>query len=366
MKRSLIKALVTLVSLALVLTGCWDQRSISKRAILVGIGLSASHQWTFVFPNVTTTVSSLSSIDPSREFYGLQASASSWTEALARVQRMANREVYPGDLEELVVSRDLSRSAVAAMVETLNNEGMVPASTWIAASTVTPQKILLMTSPQSVVPTVFLPSYFSCTNCHAALLGVHAWQWWDRNGTPGVSPIVPLVVPRTNGLSVSQLLVYPTVGVPKLMPRTATEGYEYLMGHVRKGAIAVKVKGVTYTVSGIQAHVRTRVGLTDHAVTAIIKITASGTIAEVPANSEVTRTTEKAVGRAMAHVILKRCLSSLAWSNQTHTDPFGYAKNAAWKHSRIAQRIEPNQLSALPIHAVVSVRGHITGEGVAE
>lgn len=355
-----------LISLLSLLTGCWDQRGIAQRAIVVAVGLSAHHEWTFVFPNVTTTVSSLTSVKSSQEFYALTTHAPTFPEARARIQREASRQLSLGDLELLLVSAQLSTHAVANLINTLNLSGTIPASLWVAATNVPPRTLLLQSSPQSVVPTFPIVGYFACHGCHAAPLGIREWQWWDREGTPGISPTLPLVVASATGPSVRQVLVYPPQGTPQLMPRTVTQGFAYLMERVLKGSIPVAVHGVPYTVARIHDKVHTHLALEPDAVVATIHVTVWGNLATPSPQGTVTRSLELSVGNAMAHTVLQRCLLALAWARQTRTDPFGYAKTAAWLHSAAARTIPPTRLTTLPIRATVQVRGIIQGEGVAE
>jgi hypothetical protein len=244
--------------------------------------------------------------------------------------------------------------------------GTIPASLWVAASKVSPTTLLLQTSPQSVVPTFYLSNYFNCYGCHAAPIGVREWQWWDRQGTPGVSPYLPLLTLGSNGAEVRQLLVYRLHGSPRLMPREVTQGYAYLTGHVSKGSFPVLVNGESYTVSRVRDRVHVKVILGRRAVFAQIRMTASGIISNTPVDTTVTHVTELMVGQAAAREILQRCLVAIQWANQTQTDPFGYAKNAAWLDNQTAAEIPATQLTGLPIHASITVRGIIQGEGVTQ
>lgn len=348
------------------LSGCWDQRSISNRAVVLAVGVSAHHQWTFVFPNVTTAISNFSQISPSAQFYALSTQADSWSQARVRIQREANRQVFLGDLQLLLVSSTLTTRHVAAIVNAINMNGTIPASLWVAASKMSPMTLLRQTSPQSVVPTFYLSNYFNCYGCHAAPIGVREWQWWDRQGTPGVSPYLPLLTLGSNGAEVRQLLVYRLHGSPRLMPREVTQGYAYLTGHVNKGSFPVLVNGESYTVSRVRDRVQVKVILDRRAVFAQIRMTASGIISNTPVDTTVTHVTELMVGQAAAREILQRCLVAIQWANQTHTDPFGYAKNAAWLDNQTAAEIPATQLTGLPIHASITVRGIIQGEGVTQ
>jgi len=186
-----------------------------------------------------------------------------------------------------------------------------------------------------------------------------------RDETPGVSPVLPLLTSAPNGASVQQLDVYRAHGQPLLMPYPVTQGYLYLMGRIGDGSLPLQVMGASYAVSYIHDRAHITVRLTRTAVEAIVHVTAKGEIAESPAGSKITRATDVQVGSALASAILRRSLLAIAWANKTHTDPFGYAKRAAWLDPSMAANIPEDRLTTLPIHATIVVRGIIQGEGVA-
>ncbi len=347
------------------LTGCWDQRAIDQRAIVLAIGVSADLHWTLLFPNVTVTASSISSLGQSNEFYAITAKAKSYQKALHRVQLQANREVSMGDVQLVDLSASLSRSQLAGIMDSMILTGAIPAQVWLAASQTSPSTLLIHPSPQTVVPVYYLSSYFDCHACHAADFGVRAWQWWDRAVTPGVSPVLPVFTETPEGAAIYQILVYPVQGKPLLMPRQATQGYAYLMGKVKSGTQKVNCGGTTYMISPIIDDANSRVRLTPTAVDVRIVIHARGEMADMPAGLLITRATERAVEQATAARLVQLSRFAIHWANQTHTDPFGYAKRAAWLDNQTAAAISPQALATLPIQAVIRAQVKLQGEGLA-
>jgi len=366
MIRRRIQWVVSLLLLTLVLTGCWDQRTIGQRETVLAIAVSAHDEWTFLFPNVITSVTNLASISSAQQYYALSTRADSWPQAELQIQREASHHVSLGDLEILLLSHRLTTGAVAQIVNSINMDGAIPASFWVAVSLVSPQTLLLQNSPQAVVPSYYLSGYFNCYGCHGAILGVPEWEWWARESTPGISPILPVFASAPNGASIHQMAVYPTHGKPWLMSPTVTQGYNYLMGHVVKGSISIPVAGGSYVMSHIHDTTHLSLKLTQNAVDATIHITATGNMIQAPIGTPVTRATELLVGNAMGNAILDKSLLAIQWANATHTDPFGYAKRAAWLDNRMALEIPTTELTSLPIHATIIVRGIVQGEGVAQ
>ena len=363
-RRGLVRLLASVCALPL-LSGCWNQRPIEQRAIVIAVGVTAHHQWRFLFPNVAVTADSLTAIPSAQQFYTVSVRAPTWQRAVHRLQAGMARKVSVGELQLLMVDDRLSTGQVTRIVDGLNTTGAVPATFWIAASPGSPAALLEQTSPQNVVPYYAVATYFDCRGCHPLRLVERGWQWWAQNATPGDSPYLPLARPTPHGVAVRQLLVYPLHGRPVLMPPPITQGFAYLTNRAVDVAVPVSLDDQAYTVARLDAQVRTRVHLTPRAVAVQVQVRAAGIIDDAPPHTLVTRSLEHAVGLAAAHVIAVRCRDTIDWANRTHTDPFGYAKRAAWLDDALGEMFSAARLTTLPIQAHIAVRVTIHGDGVA-
>lgn len=347
------------------LPGCWNQRPIDQRAIVLAMAVSARHRWTFLFPNVTVTASSLTSMSSSNQFYAITVHARSYLQALDRVQRQSTRAVSLGDVEVLLVSPQLTTQQLTSIIHDVTLNGSVPSKLWLVAATQSPASLLLHVTPQTMVPVYDIPSYFNCHGCHPTNLGVRGWQWWVRRVTPGTSPIMPMVRATPTGIEVRQMLVYREQGKPVPMPKPITEGFAYLTGKVTKSVLAVHMRQHRYLIAFIRDHVSSHVQLTATAVNVQVTIHAVGELVGAPPGQMVTPSTERAVDQAASRAIVGQCVSTLTWANQTHTDPFGYAERAAWLQTAVASSIPQSAWVRLPIHAQVQAQMTIQGEGLS-
>ncbi|WP_053960818.1 Ger(x)C family spore germination C-terminal domain-containing protein [Sulfobacillus thermosulfidooxidans] len=347
------------------ITGCWDQRPIEQEAIVVGMGVTRNHQWTMVFPNVAVSVGSLTGIPPSQQFYSVTVKAKTWPQALEEAQAAIDRNISFGELQVLALDRHLQTPSVAKIVDALNAMGPIPATFWLMAAQRGPLTLLTRSSPQTIVPYYYLSTYFDCTNCHAINLDQREWQWWAQSETPGISPYVPLVVPISGGITVRQILVYPPHGSPQLMPITATTGFAYLTGRVLHAALTVPVESYKFVLGKVGESVKVHAHFTSQSVAVHITIHAHGIIMSTPPGVIVTRDMEEIASHQAAQRIAAESLTAIRWANETHTDPFGFAKSAAWAHPILAAQFSPEQLTQLPIHAQVTVKFQVLGEGVS-
>jgi hypothetical protein len=222
--------------------GCGEQRGVpSSTATVLAMAVSAHHQWTFLFPNPAVTVSSLASQATGSEFYTISVTASSYPEALERVQQQSARAVFTQDVKVILFGAALPGPRVAQVVTSMTETGLVPGRAWMVATQAPPSQVLMHYTPQTAVPVYALADYFDCTTCHYTDLGVRAWQWWVRSITPGVSPVLPVVRPTATGLDVIRLLVYGSQGRPVLMPVPLTVGWAYLSDKVHEANLNLTV-----------------------------------------------------------------------------------------------------------------------------
>lgn len=353
--------------LGLGLTGCWDQAPIENRAMVVALavdpGTRGDVRWTFLFPNVSVTASSLGSTTPEESFYAIPVEAPSLPAAFTAVQERLARDVYPGQLQVLLWSDRLATREVASVVAAVNQNGLIPSAAWVLATTGPAARILTAPSPQSVVPSYYLAKFFGCRACQPFELGQQTWEWWDRHETPGVAPLAPVAQASGQTVTINRLAVYPPAGPPAIMPPLATEGYGFLRGRVNKATLSWRWHGQLLTLADIRDRPTVRVHLVPGAVAVQETIDATGILAAVPERQPM-EAAEAAAAHLAARAILQRCRAAIRFANRTRTDPFGYARLAAWTDNRAASGMTPATLDRLPIRADLTV--HVTVRGAGE
>ncbi|MDA8192814.1 MAG: spore gernimation protein GerC [Thermaerobacter sp.] len=354
--------------LACGLSGCWDQLTFTSRASALLITIAASARagewrWRFYFPNPTVTVSSLTQIKPKDQFYQVAVTADSLAQAYAKVQQRLARDLYLGQLQVIVWSSRIPVPTLASLLDAYNREGTVPKTAYmLLARPPLAQKVAV--TPQEVIPSVYLTSYFDCQVCQPEYFARTVWQTWDDLVTPGISPIVPYM---ESPAEVAQIGVLGTAGPPILFSRRQTEGYAYLTGKVGKETLSLAEPGGRVTLTHVrETPVKTRVTLGRHAINVRARIEVSATLGQWPRSQPLTPRTVRTTEQAAARVVLGKCLAAIAEANRTHTDPFGYGRTILFMHpSPQAWPISADWLN-YPIAAQVAVRVWVKGSGVSE
>ncbi len=350
--------------LTLALTGCWDQLSLADRAsaLVMSVKPASNHrlQWTFYFPNPGITVSSISNISSTQQFYTASTTAVSLGAAYQKVQVQLARDLYLGQLEDVVFSQDLPAQTVNRVINAYNRDGILPKTVYLLAE---PTAVTaLPTTLQEPVPTVYFTKYFECRKCQPVDLSQPAWQVWDEIHTPGISPVLPYGTQRP---SISELLVYPTDGMPHLLNHSMTLGWAYLTNHIRKESLSFKVREGLVSMSGIKSHAKVKLTVKDGVLVARVKIHAEGALTQWPDNAAMTPRELKLVQSLASRQILHTCLRTIQFANQTRIDPFGWGRDYLFRHPQAGITNEKRRGMIWPIEAHIAVTTRIPATGVS-
>ncbi|NMP22041.1 hypothetical protein HIJ39_06700 [Sulfobacillus sp. DSM 109850] len=241
--RRAIPRIAVLGAMLLLLSGCWDQRPVEGRVLVEAVGVAPTTRpdtwaWTFVFPNPTESVSSLSSLSPSDQIYAVTVSAATWTGALLKAQERTTRDLYFGQFRVLAISPRLPAASWDRLISTFNRSGRVLKTFWIVAGH--PAAAVVATAPVSEgAPLYALFKLLAC-HCQPYFWAQRAWQVWDRLTTPGVkAPTVPVItVAGPHVLNTA----FATVGPRRVSISSActSAGWAYLTQHVVKGGLVVR------------------------------------------------------------------------------------------------------------------------------
>ncbi len=359
-RRQILRWFVALV-LLLPLGGCWDAMPIDHQGVALMLGVSpgarpGEERWRFLFPNVTLTPGSLSSVSHGEEYYTLTVTAPSFADAIVRAQEKSNRVLYMGQLEAFLWDASLPYSQLSPLFDAVNGAGTIPKTFWVMA---TPRgqvaSVMEFVSPQVSAPRVSLPTYFDCLHCQPIRLGVRGWKFWADSVSSGVSPTVPLVTLRHGALAVRSLLVYHGAGQPVFYTAQEAQGVGLLEGKSQRLAFNVHWAGHLVSLARIHGTRSVHVYTAPHDLIVRETLHLTGFIDEVSGMQTVTRGDELSIEHAAERKMLQKCLAAIAHANATQTDPFGYGRQAQW--------FSP-QSGPLRIHAALRCHLVLKGEGV--
>ncbi|MDA8194879.1 MAG: hypothetical protein M0Z53_12910 [Thermaerobacter sp.] len=359
--------LLALLGLLLTLSGCWDQRPVETRAAVVALGIDPGRsrslfRYTFVFPNVTTTATSLAATPSSQEFFTVTVESQSLTGALSAAQQRQSRSLYLGQVRLIALS---TRLPVTVWRNTLNSavqSGRFVLTFWLVGTSHA-RRLVSLSPPSEVVPEVAVYRALSC-HCQPIRWTQRAWRLWVQSQTPGITPWVPAV--STEG---SRFLLH---GLDVIGPtqveswnRTQTGGWGYLTGRVRNGFLTMHQSGgQSYTVGQIHGRSALRIVTQAHGVDVQDSLRYTGVLEGNTVGSGWSGTFEHQAEMAAAHHILRLAVQAWQKARATHTDPFGWHRDWRWQDEAGALRHPSATGSWQDWNIRVAVHFRIRNEGV--
>lgn len=320
-----------MLSVGVGLTGCWDQHPVEDRAAVAAIGIDPGNQaddyrYTFTFPNVATTTTSVATIPSAQQFYTLTVFAPNLLAALTAVQRRESRTLYLGQVRIVCLSSRLPASVWTQTLNSMADSGRFVLTTWIVAAP-RASAIVGLAPPVEVVPEVALYNALAC-RCQAIRWPGRAWRTWANLVTPGVSAAVAWVRPQADHFVLSRLLV---VGPHRLTAWSplATAGWAYLTGQVLSATLTVNVNTHPAVVALIRGHTQWHVRDRDGNLTAYADLDYSGVLVGVP-GGEDSLARNAVVQAAVVKAIQQRVQRAWSTATATQSDPMGWHRDARW------------------------------------
>lgn len=358
---------VALVLFLLGLTGCWNEIPVEQRAVITAIGVdgtpgSKALSWSFVLPNVTATASNVSSVSGSQQFFLYRVHATSFNDAQAELAARLSRLPYFGQLEAVAFGESLPTEVVAPILTDINAQTGIPKSFLLTGSEGLASTLASTVLPDEVVPRYWLKSYFSCHICHPLDLAEYGWEWWTDFEAGGHSPVIPVFrlvdhTPRLAGLD-----VYPDKGTPKRMPDGAADGFALLTGRLESLSVTTSLSGRAVKVERMSARSSVAATETPQGVFVRVRVRATGTFGS-PLPSQAPKAFLEESQARVAAVLLADAENAVAFSNQTHTDPFGWNERAGLMDARPLGWPETPPITVRPLTAQISIQVRLAEEG---
>lgn len=349
------------------LAGCGDAHAVEDRALVIAVGVGPGQQpgqetWTFVVPNVAVTTTSISSLSAGNQVYAVTVAAPSWGAALLAVEDRMSRDVYLGDLSVVALDTRLDTDQATAVMGALNQDGLIPKSFWVTASSGPVTKLLTQPTPQEVIPRYFLMVYFACRTCHPVDWATMGWEWWARRLTPGITPFAPVMTETPTGSRAETLAVYPPGRLPLLMPPEVASGFAYMTGRLAKGVLTGSIDGFHFALQRLRATPSHTLRWEGSRVRVLEHIYVTGFLG-APTPLGTTGPWLARAERWAARRIVGDCLAAVAWADATQTDPFGFTRDAVLTVPTLAQDLAPGQVLWRPLTASVTVVVHLRSAG---
>ena len=333
------------VFLPFLLTGCWDNRPIEKRGLVLAVGIdpipaqARKMQFTFIESGV---VSSRGAPQPI-QMITHTATAISLNRAIVKAEEKMTRDLYLGKLQDVVISTHLSPAQIQDLMDALMRDPALDKTYYLAAvAGESAHKVVQFETPNQVEPMTFLAARFHCKHCSTAQIGEHFWEAFVDVNTAGRALQIPMVKIHPNGLKVDTLAIYQGYRFVGSFDRQETVAYLMMRNRVRKAVVEVRTPQGVADVIIKSSTVKKKVDWQNGGPVISIALKLHGLITQKPAKmNTISQIRINEIAELSEKQIMKLVLKTLAKSAHLRTDVLGFGVVFRHTHPFLAAKYHP-------------------------
>lgn len=329
--------ILVLFLLVPVLAGCWSNRPVELRALVLAIGFSpAPHHHlrvTIQMPTqtglTTLTKSSGGSSGNGKLIYTVAGDGSTPGMALTRIQSHLQTDLYLGQIQLVVFSRRLEPMELRLAEDYLTRLAPMDKTAYVIA-TPSVSKLLQMEPKAGQIPTLNLIGGFGCKNCETVTYRQHQWDVEMAIPTPGDSLWMPYVTPTTTGFDTGRILLYRGFKPVWALSTKDTLFFGMLLGRTGKGYISFRAHDQMIGIRTIKALPKVSARSEAGHLALTVRVRATGTL-DSWSGSYLTPATIEAIDRDADDYLATHLMRVLQRAQADGAVPNGWLAPLIWR-----------------------------------
>lgn len=331
-------ALLTLATLALTLTGCWDDVPLDRRTLVMDMGFYPGPKPNmltvyFGFPTPTGLTSSNGAGSgggggSAPEFSYVSGSGYSLSQAFSQAQAKVGRDLYLGHTVLLVFSTKLPSQEFKLLDNAINRIGTLDKTPFVAATSAPWNTVVSVKMVQEEFPALYYEELFSCPRCTQFALGTRLWQTSTRLAKPGVDLVLPQLSPTPQGPKVDQVALYRDYQYVGTWNHRQTTDYALAAGKSRKTSLTFPNHWHA-SFDAVADKMQLSASARGHQVHAIVTLRATETLVTLDTAKEDAEQLS-VLSRASSQQIAGRVLKILELSQKQDVDVLGVGRQLSW------------------------------------
>ena len=351
-----------IVGVTLFLPGCYDYEKINDRAQIMGIGVDPVQgtsdllSYTFQVPELGLGGGSADqssgnpgpgAMGPNRNF---TAQAHSVSEAIALAQLKYDKMFYLGNLECVVLNRQLNSNAIQHVVNELMSTRPTDKLAWIPVTPDLAQAVLNCQNSEEA-PAEMMDRWLGATvSQYGHATRTRLWQFWRDTRLLGVQAHTGLVKIEGNKLVIYGMQAFHgTTPTFELTP-TETLYYNFIEGRVSGLSMSIGEHPHLFDVRDVSCRSKQFVLQQGATATLGVRIRVKGTLV-----TNISDRTESLSDRdmqkyegLMAAEIQKKAYAVIQKLQQNHVDSIGFGRTLLLSHPAAESNIDTKWTSCLP------------------
>lgn len=359
MKRALCAA--ALLACSLCLGGCWDNRPIEHRALvlMLGIDQGPDQEFTVYFQMPTSqalsslSVSSTPSGSGTPPTYIVNGTGKTFSAAMTQAQGKVSGDLYLGQVQAILLSSRLPAPLFENALDFITRIGPMDKTAFVA---VTPEPVsaLMQHQPQEgLLPSLYVNTLFSCHRCQEIDLSRTVWSMEKRASAPGAAIWLPVLHDQGANYRVERMAIY-RGGRPvlTLTPQETTD-FGYLINATAKAGMTFSLHGWPVGIRALNSSTRTRVVQQGRVLQLQADLQVNGIVDNLPPGG-ATLSNLQILENEVSRGIAGQELALLRVMQQKGVDPVGFLAPYLWHHPELTPRAEELYRSAgvkVTVHA---------------
>lgn len=340
-RRQRAAAVVVGALLALPLAGCWNNRSIEHRAIVLALGIDRGKDgnletlYQIPAPQALSGFANGSSQGPTS--FVIQGEGPTMGKAATFAQAKSDRELFFGHIQLVLFSGALTPPEVARAADYLARTGPLNKSAFVA---VTPRSVAgaLAYEPRAArFSALYFATLFSCTTCQEVGLAHRLWDFEQRYATPGADNWLPIITPSGADYRVSQVAIYRGPVLTLSLTPAQTVFFGYLIGKPAKAALSVPTAFGPVGLRTTHASPHLAVRLERGRAALEVDLNVKATVESLPAG-EASPSNLALIETAASAVILRGTTAVIRDLQGADVDPLAFFRPLVWQHPELRPR----------------------------
>ncbi len=331
-------ALLAVATLAVALTGCWDDVTLDRRTLVLDMGFYPGQQpgtlkVYFGFPTPTGLTSSNGAGSgggggSAPQFSDVTGTGYSLPQAFSQAQSKSGRDLYLGHTVLLVFSTKLSPLQFKLLENAINRIGTLDKTPFVAATADPWDKVVAVKMDQEEFPALYYEELFSCPRCTQFALGTRLWEMGTRLARPGVDLVLPQLSLSAEGPKLDQVALYRNYRYVGTWDHAQTTDYALAAGRSRKSSLVFPDHGHA-AFDSVADKMQLRTALRGRQVDAMVNLHVTATLVTLDTSKENAKQLS-VLSRASSQQIAERVLKILELSQKRDVDVLGVGRELAW------------------------------------
>jgi len=338
MRRAAMAACAAVTLLAT--TGCWNAVTLGERAIIQIVAVDPAARgdlrWTFFQANPTALAemgsggqtSGPSGGTTSQQVLAMSVVAPTVADAYRKVQSLTSRDLYLGQMEQIVLSESLAAADVRTVIDGMAHTPEVDQSQALLATPGQAAKAVLAPDPQELFPAAFLERPQLCPTCTTVGIVEPLADAFILTRTGWGTLVVPEIRPGPDGIAVRGAAVYRGTQLVARLGEADAVALGLALGVTEKDGISLRVPGLGLVgVRSIHGHTDVTPRWSDGRLQARVRLRLSGDVTTIePDMGRNLSEIRPLVSRAAAAAILAQERSILSRLLGAGADPLGFGR----------------------------------------